>query len=57
LPFLFPQDTTPAAAWLRRLAGAGFTPLFGALAVVANASLRVEGGDDCLGYTVLAERP
>jgi SAM-dependent methyltransferase len=57
LPLLFPQNTTPAGAWLRRLAGAGFTPLFGALAVVANASLRVDGGDDCLGYTVLAERP
>ncbi len=57
LPLLFPQSSAPAEAWLRRLAGAPFLPLFVMLALVANASLRAEGGDDCLGYTVLAARP
>jgi hypothetical protein len=31
-------------------------PLFVLLAIVANLSLRSRGGDDCLGYTVLAIR-
>jgi hypothetical protein len=29
-------------------------PLFILLAAIANVSLRREGGDDCLGYTVVA---
>jgi hypothetical protein len=33
-----------------------FLPLFIVLAVVANLSLRSRGGDDCLGYTVVAVR-
>jgi SAM-dependent methyltransferase len=57
LPLLFPQSSTPAGVWLRRAAGAPFLPVFVALAVVANASLRADGGDDCLGYTVMAVRP
>jgi SAM-dependent methyltransferase len=57
LPLLLPQDPLPGRAWFRRMVGAPFTPLFVLLAFVANASLRFEGGDDCLGYTVLAERP
>jgi SAM-dependent methyltransferase len=56
LPLLFPQGSLPGGAWLRRIAGAPFTPLLVFLAIVANASLGFEGGDDCLGYTVLAER-
>jgi hypothetical protein len=39
-----------------RLAGLAFLPFFVLLAVVANLSLRGRGGDDCLGYTVLAVR-
>jgi SAM-dependent methyltransferase len=57
LPFLFPQTSTRAEAWLRRMAGVPATPLFALMAVVANVSLRFDGGDDCLGYTVLADRP
>jgi hypothetical protein len=57
LPVLFPQVSKRAEAWLRRLVGMVFMPLLVLLAVVANASLRAEGGDDCLGYTALAERP
>jgi hypothetical protein len=37
------------------LVGLIFLPLFVGLAVVANVSLSY-GGDDCLGYTVLAVR-
>ena len=57
LPVLFPQVATRTEAWSRRLLGIVSVPLFVLLAVVANASLRADGGDDCLGYTVLAERP
>ncbi len=34
-----------------------FAPLLLALAIAANISMRGQGGDDCLGYTVLAEKP
>jgi SAM-dependent methyltransferase len=57
LPLLFPQNATRGAVWLRRMTGAPVTPLFALMAVLANVSLRFEGGDDCLGYTVVAERP
>jgi SAM-dependent methyltransferase len=57
LPLLFPQHATPLQALPTRLAGASTLPLFVTLALIANLSLRAGGGDDCLGYTVLAERP
>jgi SAM-dependent methyltransferase len=57
LPLLFPQAKGPGQTWLRRMIGAPGIPLFVLLAIVANASLRLEGGEDCLGYTVLADRP
>jgi SAM-dependent methyltransferase len=57
LPLLFPQRSTRAKSLFLRIAGAPLLPIFALLAVVANASLREEGGDDCLGYTVLAVRP
>jgi SAM-dependent methyltransferase len=56
LPALFPQSVPPLQAWLQRCAGAPLTPLFALLAVVANVSLQLDGGDDCLGYSILAER-
>jgi SAM-dependent methyltransferase len=56
LPLLFPQTDRAVAAWARRLSVAPLTPLFVLLAVVANVSLRFDGGDDCLGYSILAER-
>jgi SAM-dependent methyltransferase len=57
LPLLMPQRLPPRAALARRLLAAPLAPAFVALAVIANASLSAQGGDDCLGYTVLAERP
>jgi hypothetical protein len=57
LPLLFPQQAGRLQALPTRLAGASTLPLFVTLALVANLSLRAKGGDDCLGYTVLAERP
>jgi SAM-dependent methyltransferase len=56
LPLLFPQSVTTARALLLRLLGLCCLPPFLVLAVVANLSLGGEGGDDCLGYTVLARR-
>jgi hypothetical protein len=57
LPLLSPQGKSSGKALLLRALGAGSAPIFVLLAVVANASLRAKGGDDCLGYTVLARRP
>jgi SAM-dependent methyltransferase len=57
LPLLFPQTPTALQTWFRRMAGLPATPFFVLMAVVANVSLRFNGGDDCLGYTVLADRP
>jgi SAM-dependent methyltransferase len=56
LLLLMPQVASKVAGLLLRLVGLIFLPLFVLLAVIANLSLRGPGGDDCLGYTVLAER-
>jgi SAM-dependent methyltransferase len=57
LPLLMPQQAKPAKALGLRLLGTPTIPLFVAVAAVANLSLRGNGGDDCLGYTVTADRP
>jgi len=57
LPFLMPQQASAAKALSLRLLASPSIPFFVALAVVGNLSLRGKGGDDCLGYTVTAERP
>jgi SAM-dependent methyltransferase len=56
LLILMPQTESTLSRLLLRLAGVIFIPLFVLLGVVANLSLRGRGGDDCLGYTVLAIR-
>jgi len=56
LLLLMPQTASIISGLLLRLAGLMFLPLFFLLAVVANLSLRGRGGDDCLGYTVVAVR-
>lgn len=57
LPLLFPQQGRRLRALPLQLAGASTLPLFVALALTANLSLRARGGEDCLGFTVTAERP
>jgi SAM-dependent methyltransferase len=57
LPLLLPQGAEGGVEKNgRRLLGLALSPAFAALAAVGNASLRGPGGDDCLGYTVLARR-
>ena len=56
LPFLMPQQVGVAKALGLRLIASPTIPLFVTLAAVANLSLRGKGGDDCLGYTVTADR-
>ena len=55
LPLLLPQGKRPVTAIALRLIGILFLPVFFILATCGNLSLRGSGGDDCLGYTVLAE--
>jgi len=56
LRLLMPQNTSVVLGWLVRLLGICFLPLFVFLAIIANLTLRGRGGDDCLGYTVLAKK-
>ena len=56
LLLLMPQTASRISSLLLRLVGIVFLPLFVLLAVLANLSLHGRGGDDCLGYTVLAVR-
>jgi SAM-dependent methyltransferase len=56
LPLLMPQGRGPAATWILRLAALPLLPALVVLAGIAQVSLRGRGGDDCLGYTVLAKR-
>lgn len=56
LPLLMPQGKSSISTWLTRLLGAPLVPAFVLLALVAAASLKMDGGDDCLGYSVLAQR-
>ena len=57
LPLLLPQGAEDAVGRKgRRLLGLALSPAFVALATIGNVSLRGDGGDDCLGYTVLAAR-
>jgi hypothetical protein len=51
LPSVFPPGGGVSA---RRLVGCAALPLVGFLAFIARVSLRADGGDDCLGWTVLA---
>jgi SAM-dependent methyltransferase len=52
LPFLL---TSGGTSGLRRLFGLILAPLLVSVALIGQASLRRQGGDDCLGYTVFAK--
>lgn len=57
MSLIFPLLFAPshgAARFARRICGVLLLPLLVPLAVVAAVSLRGSGGDDCLGYTVVA---
>jgi SAM-dependent methyltransferase len=56
LPLLYPQGRPAIVRLFLWLAGLALSPLFGLLAVIGHLSLKGNGGDDCLGYTVVAER-
>ena len=53
---LLPQSGHGLSRLFQRLVGAALAPLLLVLAIIANLSLSCEGGDDCLGYTVLCSR-
>jgi SAM-dependent methyltransferase len=56
LGLIFPSVFPPEGGFgPRRLAGLLALPLAGLIVLVAHASLRGDGGDDCLGWTVTAE--
>jgi SAM-dependent methyltransferase len=56
LPLLFPQGKSPAVSLLLRILSILLWLPLAALAFIGQMSLRFEGGDDCLGYTVTARR-
>lgn len=56
LRLLIPQHAGAVQGTVLRLIGVTLLPVFILLATVANASLRGRGGDDCLGYTVIASK-
>jgi SAM-dependent methyltransferase len=57
LPLLMPRVEGRLRRAALRAGGLALSPLLAACVLVARASLRRDGGDDCLGYTVLARRP
>lgn len=56
LPLLFSQASNPFLVWVFRLLGLIAMPILLVLAIIANLSRKMKGGNDCLGYTVLAKR-
>jgi SAM-dependent methyltransferase len=56
LPVIMPQGHGPAITLLLRLLSILLIPYLAFFAIIGNLSLLGRGGDDCLGYTTLAER-
>ena len=56
LPLLLPSSASVFVRWISRLAAVPCIPVLILLAAAGNLTLRASGGDDCLGYTVLAQR-
>jgi SAM-dependent methyltransferase len=57
LPLLMPRGEGSRRRLASRAGGLLLSPLLAASIAVARLSLKRDGGDDCLGYTVLARRP
>ena len=53
LPILLPQGEAPSMV-RRLLLGLALAPVVLTLGLVGQRSLRRQGGDDCLGFTVFA---
>ena len=56
LPLLATKNSSELLTLLMRIVGVCLSPLLIVLAVLANVSLLGRGGNDCLGYTVIAHR-
>ncbi len=56
LALLLGRFENPMSLVLARLIGAILLPVLALAALVGQISLRFEGGDDCLGYTVIGRR-
>ncbi len=56
LPLLATKNSRAVLTWLMRIAGLCLAPVLVVFAVLANASLLGRGGNDCLGYTAIAQR-
>lgn len=56
LPLLATKNSRTLVTWLMRIVGLCLAPLLVFFAVLANLSLLGRGGNDCLGYTVIAHR-
>jgi len=56
LSLLFSQPPNKVLVWVPRTIGIITGPVLLILAAIANISLRMGGGEDCLGYTVLGVR-
>ena len=56
LRFVMPQTESPWRRIVLRAFGIVMLPFLAALALIANLSFYFDGGDDCLGYTVIAFR-
>ncbi len=56
LPLLFAQVRSLPVRFMRLACGFTFSPLLLISSALGQTSLRGKGGDDCLGYTVLASK-
>jgi SAM-dependent methyltransferase len=56
LPLLMPRKEGALRRTTLRIGGLALSPLLAACTAIARLSLLYDGGDDCLGYTVLARQ-
>lgn len=56
MPFMMPQDKNFFVKRFKNLIGIFLFPIFMIISCVGFYSLKFDWGDDCLGYTILAEK-
>jgi SAM-dependent methyltransferase len=54
---VFPGKVPALRAWASRIAGLALSPLLAWVTLAAQLTRRLDGSVDCLGYTLLADRP